>query len=243
MPIDTFATVLEFRAVSKRYEARTILNKINLTLMQGERLALMGPSGSGKSTLLNCAGAIDLPNEGSIVVEGVCLNDASATEQTQFRREHIGTVFQFFNLLPHLTAYENIELPLQLVGVDKTERRARVRALLEETQIHHRADAYPEKMSGGEMQRVAIARAIAHRPKLILADEPTGNLDSKTGNAILDLLRSVSEQHSIALLMATHSETSTRICHRVLHLFDGTLAMENIEHLTNIEHRTFNTEL
>jgi len=224
MPIDTSTAVLEFRSVSKCYELRTILNHIDLTMMHGERLALMGPSGSGKSTLLNCASAIDLPDEGSIVVDGVCLNKASTNEQTQFRREHIGTVFQFFNLLPHLTAYENIELPLQLVGVDKAERQARVQALLEETQIQHRANAFPEKMSGGEMQRVAIARAIAHRPKLILADEPTGNLDSKTGEAILELLHNLSEQHSIALLMATHSDTSTRICHRVLHLLDGVLA-------------------
>jgi len=227
MPIDASNPVLEFQSVNKRYAHRTVLNSIELTLAHGERLALMGPSGSGKSTLLNCASAIDLPDTGSVLIDGVCLNEAAPDEQTRFRREHIGTVFQFFNLLPHLTAYENIELPLQLTGVKQMERHLRVQTLLEETQIQHRADAYPEAMSGGEMQRVAIARAIAHRPKLILADEPVGNLDSHTGNTILGLLENLSEQHSIALLMATHSETSTRICHRVLHLLDGALTDRN----------------
>lgn len=227
MPIDTSTAVLEFDAVTKRYEQRTILNCINLTLMHGERLALMGPSGSGKSTLLNCASAIDTFDEGSIAVDGIGLSAATRDAQAQFRREHIGTVFQFFNLLPHLSAFENVELPLQLTGVKKSERLARVHDLLKETHILHRADAYPEQMSGGEMQRVAIARAIAHQPKLILADEPTGNLDSNTGSAILDLLHKVSEQHSIALFMATHSKISTRICHRVLHLLDGKLVAES----------------
>lgn len=223
MPLQKTEVVLEFRDIQKSYEQRVILDRITLTLHKGERLALMGPSGSGKSTLLNCASAIDSPDSGSVLIEGTTLHPLSLDEQTRHRRETIGTVFQFFNLLPHLTAFENIELPQQLIGIPKKERQDRTRALLQETQIEHRAEAYPEKMSGGEMQRVAIARAIAHRPKIILADEPTGNLDSKTGNAILDLMQNLSEEHSIALLMATHSESSTRICHRVIHLLDGVI--------------------
>jgi ABC-type lipoprotein export system ATPase subunit len=213
--------ILTASNVSKRYGDREILKGLSFVLGRGERIALMGPSGSGKSTLLNCLGGIDRPESGSIVVGNSDLTKLDAAQLTEARRRKVSTIFQFFHLLPTLTARENIAFPLQLLGLDRADCDARVSQLLEEVDLLHRADALPEHLSGGEMQRVAIARALASRPVVILADEPTGNLDSGTGEAILDLIQALSERHGIALVIVTHSDAVTRICHRVFQLSDG----------------------
>ena len=213
--------VLRVQNLTKSYGNRTVLANVSFALGAGKRVALMGPSGSGKSTLLNCLGGIDRPDSGEVWIDGQSIQKKSADELCKMRRETVTTIFQFFHLLPTLTARENIEMPLQLLNQSKAERGARVSQLLEEIHLTHRADAMPEELSGGEMQRVAIARALAPQPQLILADEPTGNLDTATGDSILDLLESLSEKHNIAMLLVTHSEAATRICHDVVRILDG----------------------
>jgi ABC-type lipoprotein export system ATPase subunit len=212
---------LDVLRVTKCYADSTILHEVSLSLNQGERVALLGPSGSGKTTLLNCIGGVDRPDAGRVMVAGHELTALDSDGLAQLRRRSIGTVFQFFHLLTTLTAAENVELPLQLLGVATAERERRVRELLERVGVGHRANARPAELSGGEMQRVAIARAVVHRPALILADEPTGNLDSVTGSIVLDLLASVVAESNAALLMVTHSEEAARRCTRVLRMKDG----------------------
>jgi ABC-type lipoprotein export system ATPase subunit len=194
-----------------------------LTVAKGERVALLGPSGCGKTTLLNCIGGVDRVNGGELLLDGQNMGTLDSDGLSLLRRASIGSVFQFFHLLPTMTAFENVELPLQLNAVPKAERQQRVQALLERVGIAHRAHALPAQMSGGEMQRVAIARAVVHRPDLILADEPTGNLDSTTGTQVLNLLREISEENDAAVLMVTHSEEAAGTCHRVLRMLDGQL--------------------
>ncbi|MBL9146534.1 MAG: ABC transporter ATP-binding protein [Verrucomicrobiaceae bacterium] len=189
----------------------------------GERVALLGPSGSGKTTLLNCIGGVDKADSGRVLIDGEELTALDSDGLARLRRQRIGTVFQFFHLLPTLTAAENVELPLQLLGVPLAEREQRVRELLMRVGVQHRAHALPSELSGGEMQRVAIARAVVHRPALILADEPTGNLDSHTGEVVLDLLAEVVRESRAAMLMVTHSEEAARRCDRVLRMKDGAL--------------------
>lgn len=218
------APVLECRAVCKSYDQRVVLQGVSLTLHPGERLALTGPSGCGKTTLLNCLGGIDRPDSGEILLLGENMNALDGDALAALRRRQIGNIFQFFHLLPTLTVRENIEFPLHLLGVSPSERAKQGAALLERVRITHRADAYPTKLSGGEMQRVAIARALIHRPKLLLADEPTGNLDSINGTNILSLLQELTEETGTALLLVTHSAEATQICHRVIHLRDGSIA-------------------
>ncbi len=213
--------VLEVESLAKTYAERPILRGVSFSLEKGERAALLGPSGSGKTTVLNCVGGVDQANSGSITIAGQELGKLDADGLAQLRREHIGTVFQFYHLLPTLTAAENIELPLQLLGIATNERETRVRALLERVGITHRARALPGQLSGGEMQRVAIARAVVHRPALILADEPTGSLDSNTGAQVLDLLAEIVQETQAALLLVTHSSDAVRHCQRVLRMQDG----------------------
>ena len=215
--------MLEVNHVTKHYADRPILRDVSLTLQQGERVALLGPSGCGKTTLLNCVGGVDQVDSGRISFQGTDIATLNSDALSLVRRRHIGTVFQFFHLLPTLTAQENIELPLQLNGMARDQRLNRVQALMERVGIAHRAHALPAEMSGGEMQRVAIARAIVHKPPLILADEPTGNLDSATGTQVLELLRELTEEEGAALLMVTHSEEAAQSCHRVLRMLDGRL--------------------
>lgn len=212
---------LQVSKVTKSYGENPVLRGVSLSLEPGERAALMGPSGSGKSTLLNCVGGIDRIDGGKILVGGQDLAGLDEEGLCQLRRTTVSTVFQFFHLLPTLSARENITFPLLLVGEKEKDRDARVAELIEEVGLTHRADAMPHELSGGEMQRVAIARAIATNPRLILADEPTGNLDSITGDAILDLLESISERHGVAMLLVTHSDGVTRICGRTLEMKDG----------------------
>ena len=216
--------IIEASGVTKNYGTRAILRGIDLSLAHGERLALTGPSGSGKTTLLNCLGGVDRHDGGSIRLRGTALENLTNDQLADLRRRRIGTVFQFFHLLPTLTAFENIELPLQLIGIAAGERKERVTAMIERVGIAHRSGATPDQMSGGEMQRVAIARALVHRPPLILADEPTGNLDSRNGSIVLRMLQDLTEETGTGLLLVTHSEEAARICHRTLHLVDGAIS-------------------
>jgi ABC-type lipoprotein export system ATPase subunit len=219
--------VLRAEGLTKNYQSRCVLNGVGFLLRAGERISLVGPSGCGKTTLLNCLGGIDRPDRGSIQFGDLALEKLNSDQLAKVRREQIGTVFQFFHLLPTLTAFENIELPLQLLKVPAAQRRQRVEELLERVKIAHRANALPGQLSGGEMQRVAIARALASRPRLILADEPTGNLDSVNGEIILDLLEELCEENQTGLLMVTHSADAARICHRILHMRDGVIIRES----------------
>jgi putative ABC transport system ATP-binding protein len=217
------APVLRVRSLGKSYGDRTVLREVSFDLHPGERLALTGPSGSGKTTLLNCLGGVDRPDAGSVILDGTALEQLSSDTLAQGRRARIGTIFQFFHLLPTLSASENVEFPLQLLGVPARERLERVRALLSRVRVDHRADALPGQLSGGEMQRVAIARALVHRPALLLADEPTGNLDSTNGANILALLRELTEETRTALVLVTHSNEAAAICEQALHLRDGAI--------------------
>jgi len=213
--------VLAVHSLTKSYAERPILRGVSFNLSQRERVALLGPSGSGKTTVLNCVGGVDRADTGSVSIAGHVLADLNADGLALLRRTHIGTVFQFYHLLPTLSAAENIELPLQLLGVATSERETRVRQLLERVGIAHRAAALPGQLSGGEMQRVAIARAIVHRPTLILADEPTGSLDTATGAQVLDLLAEIVQETQAALLLVTHSPEAVKHCQRVLRMQDG----------------------
>lgn len=213
--------VLEVELLTKSYAERPILRGVSFKLEQGERVALLGPSGSGKTTVLNCVGGVDRADSGSVIIAGHVLGDLSVDGLAQLRRKHIGTVFQFYHLLPTLSAAENIELPLQLLGVPMSERESRVRELLDRVGIAHRSAALPGQLSGGEMQRVAIARAVVHRPSLILADEPTGSLDSATGAQVLELLAEIVSETKAALLLVTHSTEAVKHCERVLRMQDG----------------------
>ena len=215
---------LEVLGVSKSFGLVDVLKKVELKLKVGERVALMGPSGSGKSTLLNCICGIEPVDSGEIKVGGKSLSQLDGANLELLRRESIGYVFQSFHLLPTLSAFENIEFPGQLVGMPKKERLDRVAQLLESVGLSHRSEHLPDALSGGECQRVAIARALMHFPRLLLADEPTGSLDTSSGDQILELLEELSQEHSVALLLVTHDHTSTRICDRVISMRDGSLS-------------------
>lgn len=214
---------IECRLVSKQYASRPVLRQVSLVVAPGERLALTGPSGSGKTTLLNCLGGIDRPDSGEILVGGESITHMQAAELALFRRRKLGNIFQFFHLLPTLSVRENVEFPLVLLGVDAAQRRRKADSLLERVQIAHRADAFPSQLSGGEMQRTAIARALIHGPAVLLADEPTGNLDSVNGANILALLRELTDESTTALVLVTHSAEATAICHRSVQMRDGSL--------------------
>ena len=213
--------LLEAKAVCKAYGRTPVLDHVSLAVARGERVALMGPSGAGKSTLLNCLGGIESIDRGSLHFGGHRLDTLDESALAELRRREIGSIFQFFHLLPTLTAFENVELPLMLLGWSASRRRERVAGLLEEVGVAHRSHGRPRELSGGEQQRIAIARALASEPRLILADEPTGNLDTANGERILHLLEGASERHGFALVMVTHQPETTRICHRTIHLRDG----------------------
>ncbi len=199
---------------------------ISLEVARGEFLAIMGPSGSGKSTLLNLIGGLDRPTEGDILIEGRSTRGLTETEWTTLRRERIGVVFQFFNLLPGLTARENVALPLLLRG--DADPAKRVEECLAAVGLAHRGEHRPSELSGGEQQRVALARALAHRPALLLADEPTGNLDSKVGREIVQLIKALARQGGQTVVLATHSRDAAAEADRVLIMRDGSVEGEGL---------------
>jgi putative ABC transport system ATP-binding protein len=218
------APLVELRNLTKDYaeggRRRVVLCGASLAIGRGELAVLVGRSGTGKSTLLNLLSGIDQPNSGEVVIDGVVLSALPERERTLFRRDHIGFVFQFFNLIPTLTVAENILLPLELKGwVGPAERRAAL-ALLDEVGIADRAASFPDRLSGGEQQRVAVARALAHDPLLVLADEPTGNLDLETGLQVLGLLDRLTRQAGKTMVMVTHSPEVVGLADRVFRIED-----------------------
>jgi putative ABC transport system ATP-binding protein len=206
----------------------TALNNVNLEIKEGEYVAIMGPSGCGKSTLLNVLGMIDKPSEGNYLFMGEEIGGYSERQRANLRKNNIGFVFQSFNLIDELTVYENAELPLLYLGYSSAERKKRVTEVLEKMEIMARKNHFPQQLSGGQQQRVAVARAIVARPKLILADEPTGNLDSAHGE---EVMRIVGELHEAGttVVMVTHSPAYAEYSHRTIHLFDGHIVSENIK--------------
>tara|TARA_Y100000815_G_scaffold270785_2_gene296117 strand:+ start:1849 stop:2580 length:732 start_codon:yes stop_codon:yes gene_type:complete len=209
-------------------EVRTIaLNKLSFEVQEGEFVAVMGPSGCGKSTLLNILGLLDDPDGGSFMFDGIEVAGYNERKRSQLRKHNIGFVFQSFNLIDELTVYENVELPLIYTGVKPADRKDRVEEVLEKMQIMHRRKHFPQQLSGGQQQRVAVARAVINNPKLILADEPTGNLDSSNGNEVMDLLTELNEAGT-TIIMVTHSEHDAKYSHRIIRMLDGQKVTENI---------------
>ncbi len=214
----------------KRYGEHQVLalDHVSLDIGAGEFVALMGPSGCGKSTLLNILGTIDTPTEGQVLLDGVDPFAAGEAERTRLRRTRLGFVFQFFNLLNTLTVSENVALPLALSPQYTPDARNQaVAAMLAQVGMSHRADFYPAQLSGGEMQRVAIARALVHQPALILADEPTGNLDSENGHSVLALLSALCRNHGQTVVMATHSQEAAATADRTIRMRDGKVLAES----------------
>ena len=203
-----------------------VLNGLSLEIAEGEFLALMGPSGSGKSTLLNLLAGLDRPTTGTIEIGGQRVDTLSRRELAHWRARHVGFVFQFYNLLPVLSAERNVELPLLLTNLSRADRKRHVATALEIVGLSHRAEHTPKTLSGGEQQRVGIARAIVTDPTLILADEPTGDLDRKTGDGILDLLQALNKQHNKTIVMVTHDPHAANRASRRLYMVDGQLSKE-----------------
>jgi len=225
--------LLHIEQLTKSYREgesrRTIFADLNASIAGGEKVALLGRSGSGKSTLLNLISGIDQPDAGDVVIDGTVLNRLSEHQRTLFRRNHIGFIFQFFNLIPTLTVRENLLLPLELKGRIGADEERRAEQLLAEVGLKDRSASFPDRLSGGEQQRVAIARALIHRPKLLLADEPTGNLDADTGGRVLDLLERLLRQDGGTLVLVTHSTEVARRADRVLTIRDGQLLETSAE--------------
>jgi len=208
----------------------TALNKVNLEVQKGEFVAVMGPSGCGKSTLLNIIGLLDNPTDGKLWFNGTEVSNFKERQRTELRKANIGFVFQSFNLIDELTVYENVELPLLYLKVSSSERKKMVEAVLERMKISHRRKHFPQQLSGGQQQRVAIARAVVSNPKLILADEPTGNLDSANGEEVMKLLTELNKEGT-SIVMVTHSPSDAEYAHRIIQLFDGHIVTENIKKL------------
>ncbi|HEY1008154.1 MAG TPA: ABC transporter ATP-binding protein [Sphingobacteriaceae bacterium] len=202
------------------------LNKLSFEVKEGEFVAIMGPSGCGKSTLLNILGLLDDPDGGSFVFNGQEIAHFSESKRAELRKRNIGFVFQSFNLIDELTVFENVELPLIYLGMKTSERKEKVEEVLKKMQVMHRRNHFPQQLSGGQQQRVAVARAVVNNPRLILADEPTGNLDSSNGNEVMQLLTELNDQGT-TIIMVTHSEHDARYSHRIIRLLDGQLVMEN----------------
>lgn len=204
------------------------LENINIEINRGEFVAIYGPSGSGKTTLLNIVGLLDSQDSGGLFFDGVNISNLKERARTKFRRENIGIVFQDFNLIDELSVFENIELPLLYLGVNSKERKNRVNILLEKINLVHKKDSLPVELSGCQQQKVAIARAVITNPKIIIADEPTGNLDSASGEEIIALLQELNSE-GFAVLMVTHSATYAEKGHRQIQLFDGKIVTENLK--------------
>ena len=211
----------------------TALNNVNLEINQGEFVAIMGPSGCGKSTLLNVVGLLDNPTSGEFYLNGEEVSKHTERMRANTRKENLGFVFQSFNLIDELTVAENIELPLLYLGMPSAERRKRVDESLEYMGIKHREKHFPQQLSGGQQQRVAVARAVISNPNIILADEPTGNLDSANGNEVMDLLTELNK-NGTTIVMVTHNLHDASYAHRIIHLFDGHVVTENIKEQTQM---------
>jgi putative ABC transport system ATP-binding protein len=206
----------------------TALNNVDLEVTPGEFLAVMGPSGCGKSTLLNILGLLDNPSDGRYWFNGTEVSKHRERQRTSFRKGNIGFVFQSFNLIDELNVYENVELPLLYLKMKTSERKSKVNDILDRMQISHRKKHFPQQLSGGQQQRVAVARAVVTNPKLILADEPTGNLDSRNGEEVLQLLEELNKDGT-TIVMVTHSPSYAERATRIVHLFDGHIITENIK--------------
>ncbi|GAA4446573.1 ABC transporter ATP-binding protein [Ravibacter arvi] len=220
--------ITDLQKLYRTEEVETVaLNNLSIHVKSGEFVAVMGPSGCGKSTLLNIVGLLDDMEGGSYLFNGVEVARFNEKKRSQLRKHNIGFVFQSFNLIDELTVYENVELPLIYTKVPASERKKRVEEVLEKVQIMHRRNHFPQQLSGGQQQRVAVARAVVNRPKLILADEPTGNLDSKNGNEVMQLLTELNEAGT-TIIMVTHSEHDSQYADRVIRMLDGQVIMETV---------------
>lgn len=217
--------MISLQSVNKVYRTKTIettaLNNINLNIKEGEFVSIMGPSGCGKSTLLNVIGLLDEPTNGTVIVDGQTINNYSSKHLAKFRNEKLGFIFQSFHLIPDLSVIDNVELPLLYRKVSAKERRELSAAALESVGLKNRMDHFPNQLSGGQKQRVAIARAIVGKPAILLADEPTGNLDSQMGNEVMDILTKLNEEFNTTIIMVTHDENMAKKTHRLLRLYDG----------------------
>lgn len=214
---------VNLQKIFKTEEVQTwALNNVNIEVKEGEFVAVMGPSGCGKSTLLNILGLLDNPSGGEYYLNGKEVSKYTEAQRTSLRKGVIGFVFQSFNLIDELNVYENIELPLFYMGIPSAERKRRVETAMERMAITHRSKHFPQQLSGGQQQRVAIARAVVANPKLILADEPTGNLDSKNGAEVMNLLTELNKEGT-TIIMVTHSQHDASFAHRTVHLFDGSV--------------------
>ena len=219
----------KLQKIFKTEEVETwALHDVTLEIKEGEFVAIMGPSGCGKSTLLNILGLLDNPTNGVYTLNGEDVSKYTEAQRTNLRKGVIGFVFQSFNLIDELNVYENIELPLLYMGVPKEERKQRVEEAMKRMDISHRVKHFPQQLSGGQQQRVAIARAVITNPKLILADEPTGNLDSKNGQEVMNLLTELN-QEGTTVVMVTHSKHDASFAHRIVHLFDGSVVANIME--------------
>ena len=219
--------ITELEKIYRTEDIETVaLNKLSFEVKQGEFVAIMGPSGCGKSTLLNILGLLDDPDGGSFMFNQEEIAKYSESKRAQLRKRNIGFVFQSFNLIDELTVFENVELPLIYLSMKAAERKEKVENVLKKMQVMHRRNHFPQQLSGGQQQRVAVARAVVNNPKLILADEPTGNLDSANGNEVMQLLTDLNEQGT-TIIMVTHSEHDARYSHRIIRMLDGQVVMEN----------------
>ena len=220
--------ITELEKYYRTDEIETVaLNKITLEVKPGEFIAIMGPSGCGKSTLLNILGLLDDSDGGNYIFNGTDVTRFNERERARLRKNNMGFVFQSFNLIDELTVYENVELPLIYKKEKNSERKRKVEEVLDRMQIMHRRKLFPQQLSGGQQQRVAVARALVNNPKLILADEPTGNLDSNNGNEVMQLLTDLNEQGT-TIVMVTHSEHDARYSHRIVRMLDGQTVLENL---------------
>ena len=225
--METMIQVNELTKVFKTDEVETwALDKVNIEIGQGEFVAVMGPSGCGKSTLLHILGLLDSPSSGQYLLDGKDVSSCSESKRNELRKGMLGFVFQSFNLIDELTVEENVDLQLRYMGVPAKERRERVTEILRKVAMSHRAKHYPQQLSGGQQQRVAIARAVVGKPKLILADEPTGNLDSKSGLAVMELLAQLNAEGT-TIVMVTHSQHDAQMASRIINLFDGQVVDNN----------------
>lgn len=216
----------DLKKVFRTEEVETVaLGGISMHVNKGEFIAIMGPSGCGKSTLLNILGLLDNPSAGGYLLDGKEVGNLKEKDRTQTRKGNIGFVFQSFNLIEEMTVFENVELPLTYLKIKASERKQRVEETLRKMNISHRAGHFPNQLSGGQQQRVAIARAVVANPKLILADEPTGNLDSKNGKDVMDLLTELNKEGA-TIVMVTHSQHDASFAHRIINLFDGQIVTE-----------------